>query len=135
MRSCLEIYSMDARHEMEVRSDYQRVNQYSETHPDALAPDYSNGQGKIHTTADGQTYTMGKGTGHGGHGHWLPHCTGQIGVFDYSNFDTAISSHAGNELDNSARNASLVRSLYNPTTPYGEIDTSMNVLEGQFVLL
>ena len=139
MRSCLEIESMDARHVMEVRSDYQRTNQYSETHPDALAPDYSGGQGKVHITADGQTYTAGKGTGHGGHGHWLPHCTSQIGMFDYSNFDTAVSSNAGNELDIAARNAALTRSLYSANAPYnvGEnaVDTAMNVLEGQFVLI
>jgi hypothetical protein len=139
MRSYLEIESMNARHVMEVRSDYQRTNQYSETHPDALAPDYSGGQGRVHTTPDGQTYTAGKGTGHGGHGHWLPHCTSQIGVFDYSNFDTAVTSNAGNELDNAARTQALTRSLYGALNPYGvgpnAVDTSLNVLEGQFVLI
>lgn len=139
MRSYLEIESMDARHVMEVRSDYQRTNKYSETHPDALAPDYSGGQGRVHTTLDGKTYTAGKGTGHGGHGHWLPHASSQIGVFDYSNFDTAVTSNAGNELDNAARNQALTRSLYSALNPYGvgpnAIDTSLNVLEGQFVLI
>lgn len=118
MRSCLEIYSMDARHEMETRSDYNRLNQYSANHPDALA------------TGDRQ----GKGTGHGGHGDWLPHCTSQIGMFDYSNFDTALSSGAGNDLDNQARNEMLTRSLYSPNNPYGKVDTTLNVLEGQFVI-
>ena len=88
MRSYLEIESMNARHIMEVRSDYQRTNQYSETHPDALAPDYSGGQGRVHTMQDGTTYTAGKGTGHGGHSHYLPHASGTIGVFNYSNYDT-----------------------------------------------
>lgn len=138
MRSYLEIESMNARHTMEIRSDYQKTNQYSETHPDALAPDYSNGQGKVHTTTDGKNYTLGKGTGHGGHGHSLPHATSQIGVFDYSNFDTSYNSHAGNELDNTARNTAMTRSLYSPLNPYGSgvnaVDTSMNVLEGQYVL-
>jgi hypothetical protein len=139
MRSYLEIESMNARHIMEVRSDYQRTNQYSETHPDALAPQYSGGLGRQHTTLSGQTYTMGKGTGHGGHGHWLPHASSTIGTFNYSNFDTAISSGAGNELDNDARNTMMTNSLYTPNTPYGvgpnAVDTSMNVLEGQFVLV
>lgn len=139
MRSYLEIESMNARHIMEVRSDYQRTNQYSEVHPDALAPDYSGGQGRVHTMQDGTTYTLGKGTGHGGHSHYLPHASGTIGVFNYSNFDTAISSNAGNELDNAARNAALTRSLYGPNNAYNvgpnAIDTSMNVLEGQFVLI
>jgi hypothetical protein len=138
MRSFLEIESMNARHVMETRSDYTRVNQYSETHPDALAPDYSGGQGKVHTTSDGQNYTLGKGTGHGGHSHWLPHCTSQINVFNFSNFDTAVTSNAGNELDNAARNQALTRSLYSALSPYNEgpnaIDTSMNVLEGQYVI-
>lgn len=118
MRSCLEIYSMDERHIEEVRSDYQRSNQYSGTHPDALA------------TGDAQ----GKGTGHGGHSHWLPNCTSQIGVFNYSNFDTAIASGAGNDADNAARLESMTRSLYSINNPYGDIDTTMNVLEGQFVV-
>ena len=92
MRSFLEIESMNARHTMETRSDYTRVNQYSETHPDALAPDYSGGQGRVHTTADGRTYTAGKGTGHGGHTHSIPDCNAPSTI-DYSNFDT--SNNAG----------------------------------------
>ena len=107
---------MDERHVEIIRNDYNRENQYSETHPDALA------------TGDRQ----GKGTGHGGHGHWLPNCNAAIGVFNYSNFDTAISSHAGNDQDNEARNIALTRSMYNDTNPYGAIDTHLNVLEGQY---
>ena len=109
---------MDARHEQEARSDYQRDNQYSALHPDALA---SSGNGK--------------GTGHGGHSHWLPNCRGSIGVFNLSNFDTSISSGAGNDCDNIARNKSLARSLYNTNNVYSQllVDTSRNVREGQFV--
>ena len=120
MRTCLEKRSMDARHEQEVRSHYQRTNQYSGTHPDALA------------TGDAQ----GKGTGHGGHSHWLPDCNSQINVFNYSNFDTALSSGAGNKADNEMRNESIVRSMYGPENPYGPeyVDTSMNVAEGQYVV-
>ena len=132
MRSCLEIISMDGttalpygRHQQEIRSDYQRVNQYSSSHPDALSPLHDNGQGRT-----GQ----GKGTGHSGHTHWLPNCQGQIGSFNFSNFDTAVSSGAGNESDNTARNTALTRSLYNELNQYGVIDTSLNVNEGQFVL-
>ena len=136
MRSCLEIYSMDARHEMETRSDYTRVNEYSETHKDALAPGYGGyGTERVHTTEDGQNYTLGKGTGHGGHSYWLPNCTSQIGVFDYSNFDTSIESHAGNELDNEARNKALNRSLYDAYHPYQAPDTILNRNEGQFFLI
>ena len=112
MQSCLEFTSMDARHIQEARSDYQRNNQYSATHPDALA---SSGNGK--------------GTGHGGHTHWLPNCHGTIGIINYSNFDTDIRSGAGNDQK------SLARSLYNNDNEYSLrlIDTSLNVREGQFV--
>ena len=118
MRSCLEIYSMEERHIEEIRSDYQRSNQYSATHPNALS------------TGD----SKGKGTGHGGHSHWLPNCMSQMGVFNYSNFDTALSSHAGNDADNAARLESITRSLYGPENQYGMIDTTANRLEGQFSL-
>lgn len=118
MQSCLEKRSMDERHEEIVRSDYNQYNQYSGTHPDALA------------TGDAQ----GKGTGHGGHSFWLPNCNGTLGVFNYSNFDTDPDSGAGNDADNEARSTAMARSLYNPTYQYSArlVDTSANVLEGQY---
>lgn len=118
IQSCLELVSMDGRHEQEARSDYNRNNQYSALHPDALA---SSGNGK--------------GTGHGGHGHWLPNCRGTIGIINYSNFDTSPFSGAGNDCDNLARERSMSRSLYNASIPYSSllVDTSRNVAEGQFV--
>ena len=117
VQSCLEFVSMDARHEQEARSDYQRDNQYSALHPDAMA-------------ASGN----GKGVG-GGHSHWLPNCRGTIGVINYSNFITDINSGAGNDCDNIARNKALARSLYNGSNIYSQlsVDTSRNVREGQFV--
>lgn len=109
---------MDARHIQEARSDYQRDNQYNALHPDALA---SSGNGK--------------GTLSGGHSHWLPNCRGTIGIINYSNFDTAITSGAGNDCDNIAREKALARSLYNDKTIYSLrlVDTQRNVREGQFV--
>ena len=108
---------MDARHEQEARSDYQKDNPYSALHPDAMA-------------ASGN----GKGVG-GEHSHWLPNCRGTIGVINYSNFITDINSGAGNDCDNIARNKSLARSLYNNNNIYSQlsVDTSKNVREGQFV--
>ena len=119
-QSCLEKRSIEARHEQMVRSDYNPENQYNENHPDARA------------TGDAQ----GKGTGHGGHTHWLPNCEAEPNVFRYDNFDTDPLSNAGNNVDNDSRNASFVRSLYNPEHPYSadEIDTSANVAEGQYVI-
>lgn len=118
MQSCLEYVSMDQRHIQEARSDYQRDNQYSALHPDALA---SSGNGK--------------GTHHGGHSHWLPNCRGSIGIINYSNFDTDIASGAGNDCDNMAREKSLARSLYNGGNVYSLrlVNTSRNVNEGQYV--
>ena len=118
VQSCLEYVSMDQRHIQEARSDYQRNNQYSATHPDALA---SSGNGK--------------GTGHGGHSHWIPDCRGKLGIINYSNFDTAIASGAGNDCDNNAREKALARSVYNDGNVYSSllVDTSRNVKEGQFV--
>lgn len=118
MQTCLESISMEERKEEMVRSDYQRTNQYSATHNDALA------------TGDAQ----GKGTGHGGHTHWLPNCSGTLGVFDYSNFDTNASSGAGNDDDNDARTTAMARSLYTYENTYSarSVDTSANVAEGQY---
>lgn len=120
MQSCMEYESMNARHTQEARSDYQRNNQYSALHKDAKS--------------DGDIF--GKGTGHGGHGHWLPNCKGTIGVINYSNFDTAITSGAGNCDDNRAREISLARSVYNDNNVYSSllVNTSANVREGQYVM-
>lgn len=118
MVSCLERVSMQERHNEIVRSDYNRDDQYSATHKDALA------------TGDAQ----GKGTQHGGHGFYLPNCSGELGVFNYSNFDTSPSSGAGNNVDNETRLIAMNRSLYNFNNSYSEriIDTSANVREGQY---
>jgi len=110
---------MDSRHTQEVRSDYNRDNQYSATHEDALAG------GKL-----------GRGTGHGGHTFWLPNCNGTIGIINYSNFDTSPSSMAGTDIDNETRNIAMARSLYNYENQYSAriIDSSMNIREGQYVV-
>lgn len=120
MQSCLEKRSMEERHEEIVRSDYNQNDPYSGTHKDALA--------------DGDS--RGKGTGHGGHTFWLPDCSGTLGTFNYSNFDTSPSSNAGNDKDNEARNKAFARSLYNYENQYSAktVDTSANVLEGQYMV-
>lgn len=120
MQSCLEKLSMEERHEEIVRSDYNQDNQYSVTHPDAL----------------GNSGQQGKGTGHpGGSVNLLPHCTGNIGIIDYSNWDTDPESHAGNCQDNLARETMMARSLYNANNPYSLklIDRILNINEGQYV--
>ena len=44
-QSCLEIVSMNARHEQIVRSDYTAEDVYSAQHPDAIAGDDEQGKG------------------------------------------------------------------------------------------
>lgn len=121
-QSCLEIISIQERHDEIIRNDYNREEQYNAQHPDALA------------TGD----TQGKGTGAGGNQHWLPDCTSFIGTstFRFDDFDTAPSSNAGNDTDNTARKNSFVRSLYTAENNYYErkLDTSANVREGQYVV-
>lgn len=121
MRSCLEKVSMDERHEELVRNEYNSDNAYDAKHPNARNIDEGDDN-------------RGKGTGSSGHSHWLPDCTGTLGIINYSNFDTDVSFHAGNRDDNDARNKSLTRSLYNADSPYSAnlIDTSQNVAEGQY---
>lgn len=116
MVSCLESVSKQERHEEIVRNDYNINDQYNVMHPNALAGDD----------------TKGKGTGHKGHMYWLPDCTGTLGSFIYSNFDTM--GNAGNIDDRTAREIALARSLYNSTYRYNEqlINTSGNIMDGQY---
>ncbi|MBP5457491.1 MAG: hypothetical protein J6Y37_13445 [Paludibacteraceae bacterium] len=118
MVTCLESVSRQERKEEIVRNDYNAKNQYNAQHKNARA------------TGD----SKGKGTGHGGHSHWLPNCKGTLGVFNYSNFDTAYKSGAGNNVDNQTRKVAMARSLYTPNKQYSMkiVDTSANVREGQY---
>lgn len=113
----MEQRSMEERRNEIVRNSYNRDNQYSVTHEDALAG------GKL-----------GRGTASGGHSHWLPNCSGTIGTVNYSNFDTNPTSNAGTDIDNETREKSMARSLYNYNNPYSAkiIDTSLNHREGQY---
>ena len=72
-QTCLEKRGMEERHEEITRSDYNIENQYGATHKDALS--------------DGDA--QGKGSGSGGHTHYLPDCNKPTGTIDYSNFDTS----------------------------------------------
>lgn len=112
--TCLEQRSDEARDNHLVRSDYNIEDQYSESHKDALA--------------DGDS--RGKGTGSTGHGDSQPDCTKPVNVFDYSNFDTNISSNAGNNADNKARTGAMVKSKYTPVQPYGDVKIGSH--EGQY---
>lgn len=121
MQSCLEKRGIDERNTEIVRSDYNKNDQYSSTHSDALS------------TGDAQ----GKGTGHGGHTHFLPDCNKNSTTIDYSNFDT---SNGGGCYDINGKDGiggrdwSMAVSMYNKETPYSAslVETDQNVSEGQY---
>lgn len=123
MQTCLEKKGIEQRTISLTRSDYNKEDQYSAEHKDAIS--------------DGDV--QGKGTGHGGHGHWLPDCSKPTGMIDYSNFDTV---NGGGLYDIKGRNGiggreyNTTISMYSPERPYGMnlIDTSANVELGQYVV-
>ena len=120
-QTCLEKRGMEERHQEITRSDYNIENQYGPTHKDAIS--------------DGDP--QGKGTGHGGHTHFLPDCTKPTTTINYSNFD---SENGGGYYDIEGRNGisgrkrALATSLYNKEIQYGPtlVDTSANVADGQY---
>lgn len=120
-QTCLEKRGIEERHKEITRSDYNIEDQYGPTHKDALS--------------DGDQ--QGKGTGHGGHTHYLPDCTKPTGMIDYSNFDT---EHGGGQYDIEGRNnisgrkRALAISMYNKENMYGPtlVDTSVNRSDGQY---
>ena len=120
-QTCLEKRGMEERHQEITRSDYNIEDQYGPTHKDAIS--------------DGDP--QGKGTGHGGHTHFLPDCTKPTTTINYSNFD---SENGGGYYDIEGRNGisgrkrALATSLYNKEIQYGPtlVDTSANVAEGQY---
>lgn len=119
MQTCLEVKGIEARNEALVRNDYNRNDEYSSRHPNALS--------------DGDV--KGKGTGHGGHVHSVPDCK-KPSAIDYSQFDT---TNGGGQYDIEGRNGVGGRtflqniSLYNENFEYGAhlVDTSANVADGQ----
>lgn len=121
MQSCLEKRGIEERSVEIVRSDYNIENQYGPSHPDAL----SNGD------------VNGKGTGHGGHTHYLPDCNKPTSTIDYSNFDTL---NGGGLYDIEGRNdvggrkKAINSSLYNNERQYSAnlINTEINLRQGQY---
>lgn len=121
-QSCLEKRGIEEREQELVRNDYQRdSDEYSATHNDAL----SNGD------------PLGKGTGHGGHTHYLPDCNGPKNMINYSNFDTF---NGGGQYDIEGRNdvggrrKAMASSLYNPENEYGStsVSSEINRIAGQY---
>ena len=123
MQTCLEVKGIKSRNELLVRNDYTRADEYSATHPDALA----NGD------------PQGKGTGHGGHTHSIPDCTASSTAPRY---DISTTNNAGGLYDIEGRNGVGGReflvtiNMYNEAKSYDKIgiDTSENIADGQIVV-
>lgn len=119
MQTHLERKGIEARAKTLVRNEYNRNDEYSENHKNAIS--------------DGDV--KGKNIGTGSHTHSLPDQT-KPSVINYSNFNT---SGGGNKYDiegfngNGGRNFLKTISLYSEENPYGEhlIDDSANIADGQ----
>ena len=121
MQSCLEKRGIEERSVEIVRSDYNIENQYGPSHPDAL----SNGD------------VNGKGTGHGGHTHYLPDCNKLTSTIDYSNFDTLSGGglyDIEGRNDVGGRKKAISSSLYNHERQYSAnlVNTEINLRQGQY---
>ena len=124
-QTCLEKVGIEKRHDTIIRNDYNIEDQYSQIHKDALS--------------DGDP--LGKGSGHGGHTHYVPDCNKPSTLMDYSNFDTE-AKNIGGSYDINGRNGVGGRnflkniSVYNEENQYGPnlVDTTANVQDGQIII-
>ena len=119
-QSCLEKKAIEERQVELARNDYRKTEEYSISHKDAIS--------------DGDP--LGKGTGHGGHGFWLPDCSRGQTEINYSNFDT---ENGGGKYDIEGRNGIRGKNYLTSINLYGKnnqytrdsIDMSANIADGQ----
>lgn len=124
-QSNLEYKGIEKRKESIVKNDYNINDEYSQTNKDALS--------------DGDP--QGKGSGSGGHTHYLPDNSKPTSLYNYSNFDTR-SEKIGGSYDINGRNGNGGRnylkniSKYNSENQYGvnSVNTQLNILDGQIVI-
>lgn len=122
-QTCLEERGIECRHEEIVRNVYNKDNQYSDIHPDAIS--------------DGDV--NGKGTGGNTSTAWVPDCSKPKNLMNYSNFST---DRGGGKYDIEGRNGvggrlkAQVSSLYNENYQYGAnlVNTALNREDGQVQL-
>jgi hypothetical protein len=126
-QSNLEKKGIEQRQIELIRSDYNKIDAYSESHEDALS-----------NPAD-ETKAQGKGTGNGGHQAYVPDASQPSTLFNYSSLDTsagggAYDIHGRN--NQGGRNRLLKINIYNKDNAYGpnSVDTSANINEGQYVI-
>lgn len=126
-QSTLEAKGIEKRHEELVRSDYNKSDFYSESHEDALS------------NPEDENKVLGKGTGSGGHQHYIPDHSKPSTLINYSNLDTSRGGGAYDiygRNEQGGRNRLMSYNLYNQDNAYGHnsVDTSSNIEDGQYVI-
>lgn len=126
-QSNLEKKGIEQRQIELIRSDYNKLDAYSESHEDALS-----------NPAD-ETKALGKGTGSSGHEAYVPDASKSPYSYNYSSLDTSAGGGAydihGRD-EKGGRNRLLKINIYNKDNAYGpnSVDTSANINEGQYVI-
>ena len=126
-QSHLEKKSIEKRQEELVRSEYNKSEEYSDNHENAVS-----------NPLDEKKY-HGKGTQNGGHQHYLPNHDLPSTAFNYSNFNTSEGGGAYDIYgkDGKGGRERLVKiNIYNKDNAYGpdSVDTSANIEDGQYVI-
>lgn len=126
-QSTLEKRAIEKRQIELVRSDYNKANEYSDSHEDALSD------------PEDETKVFGKGTGNGGHQAYVPDPSKPSTLINYSSLNTtegggAYDIHGRN--GQGGRNRLLQINLYDKENTYGpdSVDTSANINDGQYVI-
>lgn len=122
-QSNLERLSIEERNREVVNSTYNKDNEYSSNHKDALGPDTPNANGE----------EKGKGT-NTSLGYLTP--TSNKNPNSPINYSTIITDKGGSVDDITTREQHKIRNLYSAENEYGvnSVDTSKNVSEGQIVI-
>ena len=116
-QSRLEIDGIQKRHEEIIRSDYNKNDAYSESHEDAIS------------NPEDENKVLGKGTGNGGHQHYMPDASKPKTLINYGNFDTTSGGGAYDiygRNEQGGRNRLVKMNLYSKDNAYGQnsVDTS-----------
>jgi hypothetical protein len=126
-QSNLEKRGIEERQKEIVRSDYNKIDAYSDSHVDALS------------NPEDKNKPLGKGTGDGGHSAYVPNSAKSSTAYNYNSLNTAEGGgsydiHGRNEQ--SGRNRLMAINIYSKDNAYGpnSIDTSENLDEGQYVV-
>ena len=126
-QSNLEKKAIEERQREIVRSDYNKIDRYSDSHIDALS------------NPEEKNKPLGKGTGDGGHLAYAPDATKSSTSYYHNSVNTtdgggSYDIYGRNEKG--GRNRLMAFNIYGKTNPYGHesVDTSENLNDGQYVI-